>query len=340
MYLRRIHGQYIVSIWYTCYRDMLSFTSFYTASIIRPRKGCDWEEELAVLCLHSYSTKKNTASGYFDFISRWNDHLIKISTKQNAYKRTKTRTRLERKWHITYAILKVLKKTDTFCRGLWLRYRRHSRVTRATSATKSKNVRLTQRSLNQIMRIVNFRRILLKKKSWAVWPGVCFIKSSIISFYLNCQLVAGVVNLVVLPSSLWNEVSTVISHCRSVPLKEQWRGTPYTAPNALHLSKIDGLCGIGSYAGVLNVQKVWNVTTRTKTLFVNVVLQHSLVLSACMLLPKRAALLLTTSFRSKQASSKNVSVYRYIKKEQKHLKFIRLQQPSFDSNAELFYSSG
>lgn len=140
------------------------FTYFYNASIIRLIKGCDWEEELAVLCLHSYSTKKNTASGYFDFVSRWNDHLIKISTKQNAYKRTKTRTRLERKWHITYAILKVLKKTDTFCRGLWLRYRRHSLVTRATSATKSKNMRLTQRSLNQIMRIVNFRRILLKKK--------------------------------------------------------------------------------------------------------------------------------------------------------------------------------
>ena len=338
MYLRRIYGQYIVSIWYTCYRDMLSFTNSYNASIIRLIKGCDWEEELAVLCLHSHSTKKNTASGYFDFVSRWNDHLIKISTKQNEYKRTKTRTGLERKWHITSVILKVLKKTDTFCRGLWLRYRRHSRVTRATSATKSKNARLTQRSLNQIMRIVNFRRILLKKKSWAVWPGVCFIKSSIISFYLNCQLVAGVVNLVVSLSSLWNEVSTVISHCRSVPLKEQWRGTPYTAPNALHLSKIDGLCGIGSHAGVLNVQKVWNVTTRT-VLFENVVLQHSLVLSACMLLPKRAALL-TTSFRSKQASFKNVCVYRYIKKNQKHLKFIRLQQPSFDSNAELFYSSG
>ena len=239
-----------------------------------------------------------------------------------------------------YAILKVLKKTDTFCRGLWLRYRRHSRVRRATSATKSKNVHLTQRSLNQIMRIVNFRRILLKKKSWAVWPGVCFIKSSIISFYLNCQLVAGVVNLVVSPSSLWNEVSTMISRCRSVPLKEQWRGTPYTAPNAFHLSKIDGLCGIGSHAGVLNVQKVWNVTTRTNTLFEKVVLQHSLVLSACMLLSKLAALLLTTSFRSKQASFKNVFVYRYIKKEQKHLKFIRLQQPSFDSNAELFHSSG
>ena len=63
-----------------------------------------------------------------------------------------------------YAILKVLKKTDTFCRGLWLRYRQHSRVTRATSATKSKDAHLTQRSLNQIMRIVNFRRILLKKK--------------------------------------------------------------------------------------------------------------------------------------------------------------------------------
>lgn len=194
------------------------------------------------------------------------------------------------------------------------------------------------------MRVVNFRRILFKKKkSWAVWPGVCFIGSSIISFYLNCQLVAGVVNLVVSPSSLWNELSTVISHCRSVPLKEQWRGTPYTAPNALHLSKIDGLCGIGSHAGVLNVQKVWKVTTRTKALFEKrtstVVLQHALVLSACMLLPKRAALLLTTSFRSKQASFNNACVYRYIKKEQKHLKFIRLQQPSFDSNAELFYSS-
>ena len=172
-----------------------------------------------------------------------------------------------------------------------------------------------------------------------MWPGVCFIKSSIISFYLNCQLVAGVVNLVVSPSSLWNEVSTMISHCRSVPLKEQWRGTPYTAPNAFHLSKIDRLCGIGSHAGVLNVQKVWNVTTRTKTLFENVVLQHSLVLSASMLLPKRAALLLTTSFRSKQASLKNVCIYRYIKKELKHLKFIRFQQSSFGSNGELFYSS-
>ena len=267
MYLRRIYGQYIVSIWYTCYRDMLSFTNFHNASIIRLIKGCDWEEELAVLCLQSYSTKKNTASGYFDFISRWNDHLIKISTKQNAYKRTKTRTGPERKWHITYAMLKVLKKTDTFCRGLWLRYRRHSRVTRATSATKSKNAHLTQRSLNQIMRIVNFRRILLKKKSWAVWPGVCFIKSSIIFFYLNCQLVAGVVNLVVSPSSLWNEVSTVICHCRSVPLKEQWRGTPYTAPNALHLSKIDGLCGTGSHAGVLNVQGAWKYYYQDKISF-------------------------------------------------------------------------
>lgn len=38
--------------------EMLSFTNFYTASIIRLIKGCDWEEELAVLCLHSYSTKK------------------------------------------------------------------------------------------------------------------------------------------------------------------------------------------------------------------------------------------------------------------------------------------
>lgn len=174
MYLRGIYGQYIVSIWYTCYRDMLSFTNFYTASIIRLIKGCDWEEELAVLCLHSYSTKKKIASGYFDFISRWNDYLIKISTKQNAYKRTKTRTGPERKWHIMYAILKVLKKTDTFCRGLWLRYRRHSRVTRATSATKSKDAHLTQRSLNQIMRIVNFRRILLKKKLGSVTGGMFY----------------------------------------------------------------------------------------------------------------------------------------------------------------------
>ena len=73
-----------------------------------------------------------------------------------------------------YAILKVLKKTDTFCRGLWLRYRRHSRVRRATSATKSKNVHLTQRSLNQIMRIVNFRRILLKKKKLGSVTGGMF----------------------------------------------------------------------------------------------------------------------------------------------------------------------
>ena len=73
-----------------------------------------------------------------------------------------------------YAILKVLKETDTFCRGLWLRYRRHSRVRRATSATKSKNVHLTQRSLNQIMRIVNFRRILLKKKKLGSVTGGMF----------------------------------------------------------------------------------------------------------------------------------------------------------------------
>lgn len=78
-----------------------------------------------------------------------------------------------------YAILKVLKKTDTFCRGLWLRYRRHSRVTRATSATKSKDAQLTQRSLNQIMRIffwriVNFRRILLKKKLGSVTGGMFY----------------------------------------------------------------------------------------------------------------------------------------------------------------------
>ena len=70
--LRGIYGQYIVSIWYTCYRDILSFTNFYSASIIRLIKGCDWEEELAVLCLYSYSTKKTLPLViWFHFKMKW-----------------------------------------------------------------------------------------------------------------------------------------------------------------------------------------------------------------------------------------------------------------------------
>ena len=103
---------------------------------------------------------------------KWPSDKNLNKTKRVQKNKNANGARKEMAHYVLY--IKGFKRDWYLCRGLWLRYRRHSRVRRATSATKSKNVHLTQRSLNQIMRIVNFRRILLKKKMLGSVTGGMF----------------------------------------------------------------------------------------------------------------------------------------------------------------------